>query len=68
MCVCVCVCVCVRACVCVCAKGMFPAKIGTINDRSGKDLTEVEEIEKRWQEYTEQAQKKVLMTGITMKV
>ena len=47
---------------------MFPAKIGTINDRSGKDLTEVEEIEKRWQEYTEQAQKKVLMTGITMKV
>ena len=49
-------------------KGMFPAKIGTINDRSGKDLTEVEEIEKRWQEYTEQAHKKVLMTGITMKV
>ena len=42
--------------------------MGTIKDRSGKDLIEVEEIEKMWQEYTEQAQKNVLMTGITMKV
>ena len=49
-------------------EGTFHAKMGTIKDRSGKDLIEVEEIEKMWQEYTEQAQKNVLMTGITMKV
>ena len=42
--------------------------MGTIKDRNIKDLIEVEEIEKMWQEYTEQAQKNVLMTGITMKV
>ena len=34
-------------------KGKFYAKIGTIKDRNGKDLTEVEEIKMRWQEYTE---------------
>ena len=34
-------------------KGTFHAKIGTLKDKSGKDLTEVEEIKKRWQEYTE---------------
>ena len=34
-------------------KGTFHAKIGTVKDKSGKDLTEVEEIKKRWQEYTE---------------
>ena len=33
-------------------KGIFHAKMGTIKDRKGKDLTEAEEI-KRWQEYTE---------------
>ena len=33
-------------------KGTFHAKMGTIKDRNGKDLTEAEEIEKRWQEYT----------------
>ena len=34
-------------------KGTFHAKIGTINDRNGMDLTEAEDITKRWQEYTE---------------
>ena len=33
-------------------KGTFHAKIGTIKDRKGKDLTEAEEIKKRWQDYT----------------
>ena len=41
--------------------------MGTIKDRNIKDLTEVEEIKKRWQEYTE-LYKKVLMTQITMMV
>ena len=35
-------------------KGIFHAKMGTIKDRNGKDLTETEEIKKRWQEYTEE--------------
>ena len=34
-------------------KGTFPAKMGTIKDRNGMDLTEAEDIKKRWQEYTE---------------
>ena len=34
-------------------KGTFPAKMGTIKDRNGMDLTEAEDITKRWQEYTE---------------
>ena len=34
-------------------KGTFHAKMGTIKDRNGKDLTEEEDIKKRWQEYTE---------------
>ena len=34
-------------------RGNFHAKMGTINDRNGMDLTEVEEIKKRWQEYAE---------------
>ena len=34
-------------------KGTFHAKMGTIKDRNEKDLTETEEIKKRWQEYTE---------------
>ena len=33
-------------------KGLFHAKIGTIKDRNGMDLTEAEDIKKRWQEYT----------------
>ena len=34
-------------------KGTFHARMGKIMDRNGKDLTEAEEIKKRWQEYTE---------------
>ena len=34
-------------------KGTFHAKMGTINDRNSRDLTEAEDIKKRWQEYTE---------------
>ena len=39
-------------------KGQFHAKMGTINDRNGMDLTEAEDIKKRWQEYTEELYKK----------
>ena len=35
-------------------KGIFLAKMGSINDRNGMDLTEAEDIKKRWQEYTEE--------------
>ena len=41
-------------------KGTFHAKMGTIKDRNSKDLTEAEEIKKRWQKYTEELQKKGL--------
>ena len=41
-------------------KGIFHAKISTVNDKNGKDLTEAEEIKKRWQEYTEELYKKDL--------
>ena len=41
-------------------KGIFHAKMGTIKDRNSKDLTEAEEIKKRWQEYTEELYKKDL--------
>ena len=41
-------------------KGTFHAKMGTIKDRNGKDLTETEDIKKRWQEYTEELYKKHL--------
>ena len=36
-------------------KGTFHAKIGLIKDRNGMDLTEAEDIKKRWQEYTEES-------------
>ena len=36
------------------AKGTFHAKMGTIKRRNGMDLTEAEDIKKRWQEYTEE--------------
>ena len=42
------------------SKGTFHAKKGTIKDRNNKDLTEAEEIEKRWQEDTEKLYKKCL--------
>ena len=41
-------------------KGTFHAKMGTIKDRKGMDLTEAEDIKKRWQEYTEELYKKDL--------
>ena len=41
-------------------KGIFHAKMGSIKDRNGMDLTEAEDIKKRWQEYTEELCKKVL--------
>ena len=41
-------------------KGTLHAKMGTIKDRKGKDLTEAEEIKKRWQEYTKELYKKGL--------
>ena len=41
-------------------KGTLHAKMGTIKDRNGMDLTEAEDIKKRWQEYTEELYKKDL--------
>ena len=41
-------------------RGTFHAKMGTIKDRNGRDLTEAEDIRKRWQEYTEELYKKDL--------
>ena len=41
-------------------KGTFLAKMGSIKDRNGRDLTEAEDIKKRWQEYTEELYKKDL--------
>ena len=49
-------------------KGSFHAKIGTVKVRNGMDLTETEDIKKRWQEYTQELYKKILMTQITMMV
>ena len=45
-------------------KGTFHAKVGTIKDRNGTDLTEAEDIKKRWQEYTEELYKKTFTTQI----
>ena len=41
-------------------KGTFYAKMGSIKDRNGRDLTEAEDIKKRWQEYTQELYKKDL--------
>ena len=49
-------------------KGNFLTKMGTIKDRNGMDLTEAEDIKKRWQEYIEELYKKTFMTQITMMV
>ena len=60
-------------------KGTFHAKMGTVKNRNGKDLTNAEDILKRWQEYTEELyqkkkkekerkKEKILMTQITMMV
>ena len=45
-------------------KGTFHAKMGSIKDRNGRDLTEAEDIKKRWQEYTEELYKNIFMTQI----
>ena len=42
------------------SKGTFHAKMGTIKDRNGTDLTDAEDTKKRWQEYTEELYKKDL--------
>ena len=47
-------------------KGTFQANVGTIKNRSGMDLTEAEDIMKRWQGYTEELYKKIFMTQIIM--
>ena len=45
-------------------KGIFHAKMGSIKDRNGLDLTEAEDIKKSWQEYTENCTKMIFMTKI----
>ena len=50
------------------AKGIFYAKMGTIKDRNGIDLTEAEDIKKRWQENTVKLSKNILMAQITTMV
>ena len=47
-------------------KGTFHARMGLIKDRNGLDLTEAEDIKKRWQEYTKNCTKKIFMTQIIM--
>ena len=47
-------------------KGTFHAKVGSIKDRNGMDLTETEDMKKRWQEYTEELHKKVVMMQMNM--
>ena len=49
-------------------RGTFHAKMGSIMDRNGMDLTEAEDIKKRWQEYTEELYKIDLHNQIIMMV
>ena len=49
-------------------KGTFHVKMGTVKDRNDTDLTEAEDIKKRWQEYTEEPYKKIFMIQITTMV
>ena len=49
-------------------KGTFHEKMDTIKDRDGMNLTEAEDTKKRWQEYTEELYKKLLMTQIATMV
>ena len=48
------------------SKGTFHAKMGSIKGRNGMDLTEAEDINKRWQEYTKNCTKKIFTTQIIM--
>ena len=49
-------------------EGTFHANMGSIKDRNGMDLTEAEDIKKKWQEYTEELYKKIFTTQIIMMV
>ena len=49
-------------------KETFPTRMGTVKDSNSKDLTEAEMIKKRWQEYTKELYKNVLMSRITTMV
>ena len=49
-------------------KGTFHAKMDTIKDKNGMDLTEAEDIKKRWQEYTERQYKEIFLTQMTTMV
>ena len=49
-------------------KGTFHAKMGSIKDRNGTDLTDTEDIKKRWQEYIEELYKKIFTIKIIMRV
>ena len=49
-------------------KGTFHTKMGTIRDRNGMDLTEAEDVKKRWQQYTKELDKKIFVTQITTMV
>ena len=49
-------------------KGTFHAKMGSIKDRNGMELTEAEDIKKRWQEYKKNCTKKIFTTQIIMMV
>ena len=49
-------------------KGTFHLSMGMIKDRNGRDLTEADDIKKRWQEYTEELYKRIFMTQIIMMV
>ena len=45
-------------------KGIFHAKMGTLKDSNGMDLTEAEDVKKRWQQYTKELYKKIFMTQV----
>ena len=47
-------------------KGTFHAKVGSVKDRNGMDLTEAEDIKQRWHEYTEELYQKIFRTQIIM--
>ena len=49
-------------------KRTFHTKMGSVKNRNGMDLTEAEDIKKRWQEYTEELYKKIFTTQIIMMV
>ena len=49
-------------------KGTFHAKMGSIKDRNGMELTEAEDIKKRWQEYREELYKKIFTTQKIMMI